>query len=122
MSWTSEVEIVWAGAERKFRLNLDQLFALETKFDVGPFELYQRLADGRARTAQIGDIIRLGLEGAGMKSPEIHSLMERWGPGKRPLLELLPVAKAILLSALVDKDAAPGEGDAAGGDPATSES
>jgi Phage tail tube protein, GTA-gp10 len=99
MSRDGSCELVWAGDERRFRLGLDELFALQDKCDAGPAEIASRLRNGTWRLQDIQEVFRLSLIGGGEEAKKAKSLVaEHIVPGK--LQSNVLIAFAILLSAL----------------------
>jgi len=100
VSGSASVTLIWADGEYPFRLPIKQLEELQDKCDAGPSELYNRLEDGRWRVADLRETIRLGLIGGGMTPAEAFVKVRRY-VDERPLLESVPVARAVLLAALI---------------------
>lgn len=90
----------WGDGDRDFRLAIAQLEELQEKCNAGPREIFDRLARGAWRLADIREPIRLGLIGAGVKPIEALSLVRRYVEA-RPLLENVTIAQAIIAAALV---------------------
>jgi hypothetical protein len=116
MSRTAEISLPFGAEERKFRLGLGELRAIQERCDAGPGELAQRLAPivraiaakltptqmmaaGLMGTWRIDDVrepILQGLIGGGM-TPTAAGALVRGEFDPRPLaLEHLPLALAIL--------------------------
>ena len=107
VSADGSVMLIWAGEERKFRLAIGQLRELQESINknrgahpIGPWSLFQQVGRGDAWPDELREIIRLGLLGGGMKSELVPGLIKRY-VDERPLLESVPIAQAILGSALV---------------------
>jgi hypothetical protein len=99
MSRDGACEFVWAGDERRFRLGLDELFALQDKLDAGPAAIASRLRDGTWRLQDVQETFRIGLIGGGEDAKKAKALVEAHiVPGKIQS-HVLP-AFAIILSAL----------------------
>jgi Phage tail tube protein, GTA-gp10 len=99
MSRDGSCELVWAGDERRFRLGLDELFALQDRCDAGPAEIAARLRSGAWRIQDIQEVFRLGLIGAGEDAKKAKALVaEHIVPGR--LQSNVLIAFAIVLSAL----------------------
>jgi hypothetical protein len=77
MSRDGSCELVWGGDERKFRLGIDQLLALQDKLDSGPLEVATRLRSGTWRLGDITEVLRLGLLGAGVDAKDARGLVDR---------------------------------------------
>lgn len=101
----AEIGLEFGGEDRRFRLALGELRELQEKTDAGPAHLLQRLTDGTWRVDDIRETLRLGLIGGGMTPSEALALCRRY-VDDRPLLESLPLARAVLLVVLL-----PVEGD-----------
>lgn len=124
MSRSGGVDITWGDGQHTFRLAIGQLRDLEEKTKVGPFELFEKLRTNRWRVDDLAHVIRVGLIGGGMPTPQAVDLVTRhideW-----PLVESALVAQAVMLAALVGsqddpagKEAAAGAG-SAGASPAS---
>ena len=99
MSRDGSCELVWAGDERRFRLGLDELFALQDRCDACPAEIAARLRSGAWRIQDIQEVFRLGLIGAGEDAKKAKALVaEHIVPGR--LQSNVLIAFAIVLSAL----------------------
>lgn len=99
MSRDGSCEFVWAGDERRFRLGLDELFALQDKLDSGPAEIVTRLRDGTWRLQDVQETFRLALIGAGEDAKKAKALVaEQIVPGR--IRQHVMPAFAIILSAL----------------------
>lgn len=114
MSRSGGVDITWGDGEHKFRLAIGQLRDLEEKTKVGPFELFEKLRTNRWRVDDLAHVIRVGLVGGGMPTPQAVDLVTRhideW-----PLVESALVAQAVMLAALVGSQDDPAGKQAAAG-------
>jgi hypothetical protein len=99
----AEVALDFGGEERRFRLALGQLRELQERVDAGPAHLLQRLTDSTWRVDDIRETLRLGLIGGGMAPSEALALVRRY-VDERPLLESVPLARAVLLVVLLPID------------------
>jgi len=104
MSRDASGVLTWADGEYRVRLGIGQLRELQEKCDAGPQWIYERLTlnthDGW-RMEDIRETIRLGLIGGGGVTPtDALTLVKRY-VDKRPALESVPVAQAILAFYLV---------------------
>lgn len=106
MSRDGSVEFVWAGDERKFRLGIDELFALQDKLDAGPQQVAIRLRDGSWRIQDLQETYRLALIGAGEDAKVAKSLVERNIVSGRLTSNVLG-ALAIIISALQGDESDP---------------
>lgn len=110
MSRSGSVTLRFADGEHAFRLPIGRLRELQEKVDAGPMELLRRLQTGAWRIDDVREPIRLGLIGGGLAPTEASRLVERY-VDDRPWVETVPVAFAIIASAVngaPDEDA-PGE-------------
>jgi hypothetical protein len=95
------VQLTWGDGEHTFNIAvIAQMLELEEKCDAGVYEIFQRLTTGRARLNDIRETIRLGLIGGGKTPIQALSLVKRY-VDNRPLAESVPVATALLLTAIV---------------------
>lgn len=94
------LEIEWADDTHRFRLAIGQLRELQEKCDAGPAEIFHRLTEQRWRVEDLRETIRLGLIGGGM-TPAAALVKVRRYVEDRPLMESVPVARAVLLAALM---------------------
>lgn len=97
------IELEWADG-KKYHFNvalIEHALELEEKCAAGLFEIFIRLRDGKWRVNDIFETIRIGLLGGGDCTPaQANKLMTRYVKG-RPWGESVPVARAILLAAIV---------------------
>lgn len=99
MSADGSVELVFAGDERRFRLGIAELIALQEKRNSGPLEIVMRLQLGSWRVEDVIETIRIGLLGGGMEGKAARELVEaNVKPGA--ITEHVLTASAVLLSAL----------------------
>ncbi len=108
MSRSAEIEIAFGGEDRPFRLNIGRLRALQEKVDAGPMELVNRMAAGAWRVDDLRETILQGLIGGGMASAEATRLMKT-DFDDLPLAQFVPMAQAILYTALLGAEDEPGE-------------
>ncbi|MBV9549306.1 MAG: gene transfer agent family protein [Alphaproteobacteria bacterium] len=96
------VTLKWGdgGSERRFGLALGQLEELQRVCDAGPEEILQRLLSGTPRVQDLRQVIRLGLIGGGMEPAKALAMVEAHVDA-RPRQESLPVARAVLLAAVM---------------------
>lgn len=92
-------ELPWVGGEHPFALFLGELRALQDATDTGPEELLNRIRFGKWRVDDLGDTIRLGLIGGGMKSDMAKQMVSTM-LDRHPLMVFKPTAIEILLLAL----------------------
>lgn len=100
MSADGSTEFEWADGRYRFRLAIGQLRELQEKCGCGPAELSARISQQRWMVDDLREIIRLGLIGGGKSPADALKLVRRYVE-ERPLLESVPVAMAVLLTALV---------------------
>lgn len=97
----ASVELVFGGDERRFRLGLDQLFALEESLDCGFRECLVRLLSDTWRVRDVREPIRLGLIGAGVDGKKAKGLVDEFVvPGRFAYCHVL--ARTILAAVLDD--------------------
>lgn len=110
MSRDARVRFDFGGDEREFRLGYGELIRLQEELDCGPWYmlgLFGGLARFRANPAAVRElsvrmcreIIRVGLEGGGMKPPEALRLVRDYVE-RRPPDEYVGVAFGVLAAAL----------------------
>jgi len=117
MSRDGSTTFFYGDKEHRFALQIGGLQELEEKCNAGAEEIFRRIAQGRQRTGDLRETIRLGLIGGGMPPADAHLLMARYfDPPSRPKLEAKEPALRILTEALVGsldeplgKDAPAGE-------------
>lgn len=103
-----EVELDWADGRQKFNVAIfKHAFELEEKCDAGLQEIFERIASRRWRVTDILETIRIGLIGGGMEPAKALKLVRRYVE-TRPWAESVPVARVILLAAIVG---VPGDND-----------
>lgn len=106
MSRSAEIEIAFGGEDRPFRLNIGRLRALQEKVDAGPMELVNRLSAGAWRVDDLRETILQGLIGGGMTSADATRLMKS-DFDDLPLAQFVPIAQAILYTALLGAEDEP---------------
>lgn len=99
MSRDGSVELVWGGDSRKFRLGIDELFALQEKLNAGPQEITSRLRFGTWRVQDIHEVLRVSLIGAGMEAKAAAELVQRCA-GSGRLVGAALVAQAVMITAI----------------------
>ena len=97
-------------ADHDFTLTDDMITELERLTDTGIGAFYQRVVAMHFRAADLAEIIRLGLIGAGMHPQEAMQLTDTYARN-RPMSETFPLALDIL-DARWNGTAAPATGDA----------
>ncbi|MET4636161.1 gene transfer agent family protein [Kaistia defluvii] len=100
MSRDGSVSFAWGDGEHRFRLAIGEWRELQEKTGVGPAELLQRVSTGRWRVDDIRETLRVGLIGGGMKPLEALGLVTRY-VDVFPLMDNVPAAQAVLITALV---------------------
>jgi hypothetical protein len=92
MSRDATIELTFAGDERKFTLAYVNLLALQDACDAGYLEIYDRLANNRARAEDVFETLRIGLIGAGVDA----KIAKRWVEQN-----LIPLAASRMAAQLV---------------------
>lgn len=95
MARDGSITLDFADGAYKFRLAWGQLAELQEKCDAGPYVIINRLHNGTWRIEDIREIVRIGLIGGGLSSPEALKLVRRYVE-ERPILENLQLAQVIL--------------------------
>ncbi|QEU08711.1 gene transfer agent family protein [Paracoccus yeei] len=95
--------------ERAFTLTDDMLTELETSTGAGIGTLYQRLLGYAFKLADLAEVIRLGLIGAGTSPEEAARLVNSYARN-RPIAEVQPLATAILAARWLGADEAQADG------------
>jgi hypothetical protein len=104
-----KVRLTWPGGEHDFLLDIGKLRALQAACEAGPEQIFKRLGDGTWRVDDSFQTVRLGLIGGGMADEEARKVTTL-AFDSHPLRSFCPVARLILLAALVgDKDDQVGE-------------
>lgn len=94
-------KIIWAGGEHRFRLGIGELRALQSACDAGPEAILARIMSGDWRIDDLFEPVRLGLIGGGDVTLNDAGPLVTRIIHQHPLLELKPVAQAVIISALV---------------------
>lgn len=115
MSADGSITLVWGDGEQTFRFAIGQFRELQEKVNarriaigapmVGPMSLLNLLRANDAWPDDIRDVLRIGLNGGGMKPAESHRLMTHYFDPVPPLENMKP-AFMVLLAGLAG---APGE-------------
>lgn len=110
MSADGSVTLVWGDGEQTFRFAIGQFRELQEKVNlrrlaigaspIGPMTLLKALQANDAWPDDIRDIIRIGLNGGGMKPADSHRLLTHHFDATGPLPHM-KVAHTILLAGLV---------------------
>lgn len=99
MSTDGDINLVWGGDKRRFRLAIENLLALQEKRNSGPLEIATRLRLGSWKLEDITDTIRIGLIGAGVDWKTAEKLVaDHIKPGQISYHAM--TAFAILMAAL----------------------
>jgi hypothetical protein len=99
MSTDGSIELLWAGDNRKFKLAIENLIALQEKRNSGPMEIANRLRFGTWKIEDITETIRIGLIGAGVDWKAAEKLVtENVKPGQITYHTM--TAFAIIMAAL----------------------
>lgn len=96
----NRVTLNWADGVYEFTLPWGHIVELQDKTGVGPYTLMARLMAQEWRVQDLRETIRLGLIGGGLPPSQALTLVQRYVEA-RPLLESVPIAQAIIMSALV---------------------
>jgi hypothetical protein len=99
MSADGTFEGVWAGDERRFRLGIKELIALQERRQSGPMEIVRRLQFGTWRVEDVTETIRIGLIGDGVDGKAARALVEENIAPPNIVVHVM-TALAILLCAL----------------------
>jgi hypothetical protein len=102
-------------ADGKYAFDLSKialLQELQDKTGSGPMAVFQRLASGQWRVADVYETMRLALVGGGTKPADAVVLVERYVFGQ-PLIHSIKIAVAVLEATLVGPSEP--EGNGAGG-------
>ncbi len=109
------IELVWGRGLQHFRIGIGEFRALQDAVNrrrlglgaplIGPMDLLNALRANNAWPDDIRDVLRLGLIGGGMKSPEAHSEMVHYFDLSPPLEHMKP-AMVVLLAGMAG---APGD-------------
>ncbi len=100
MSRNASITFEWADGEYTFRLPIAQVEELQEKTGCGPYFLFNRIAEGQWRIADLRETIRLGLIGGGLEPIKARTLVLRY-VDDRPYAESIKPAQAILGAALI---------------------
>lgn len=93
------VDLAFGGDERRFRLGIAELIALQEKRNSGPMEIAARLQLGVWRVEDVTETLRIGLMGGGTEAKKARELVEATvRPGH--ITEHVLTARAVLLVAL----------------------
>lgn len=85
----------FGDGEKTFALTDPMAKELEEKAGVGIGALYQRLMSAHFYLADLTEIIRLGLIGAGTSPADAQRLVDTYATG-RPVMEIVPLALDIV--------------------------
>jgi hypothetical protein len=96
------IEGVWANDERRFRLNVGEILALEEKRECGIAAVYMRLSSFAWAEKDVRETIRLGLMGAGVDSKIARRLVDTHVVSGNYLLNA-EVARSIIGAALAGR-------------------
>lgn len=95
--------------ERPFVLSDDMVTELEAATETGIGTLFQRLTAHAFKLADLAEVIRLGLIGAGTSPEEAARLVNSYARN-RPVAEVLPLATAILAARWLGADEVQADG------------
>ncbi|HWL55468.1 MAG TPA: gene transfer agent family protein [Paracoccus sp. (in: a-proteobacteria)] len=95
--------------ERPFTLTDELVVELEATTGAGIGTLYQRLLGHAFKLADLAEVIRLGLIGAGTNPEEAARLVNSYARN-RPVAEVLPLATAILAARWLGADEVQADG------------
>lgn len=89
--------------ERAFALTDDMVLELEAKTETGIGALFNRLIAKTFKLADLIEVIRLGLIGAGTTPQEADRLVNSYARN-RPIAEVLPIATTVLAARWLGAD------------------
>lgn len=92
------VDADFAGRPRRFQLRLGEMAELERLTGSGIGAIFMRLGTHQFSHRDVWDTIRLGLEGGGLPAIEASALVLRYRD--EPLIDVLPLAGAIVAAAV----------------------
>lgn len=96
-----QVTLDWADGSYPFNVaKFEQALELEEKCDAGLQELLERMTARRWRVTDIRETVRIGLIGGGLEPTAALKLVRRYVEG-RPWAESVPIARTVLLAAIV---------------------
>ncbi|MBL4767632.1 MAG: gene transfer agent family protein [Rhodobacteraceae bacterium] len=100
MNRHAAIELAWADGDYTFRLGLTEIEELEDKCNLGIFQIFQSVGEGRTfRLKHVSETIRLGLIGGETSPPEALRLARKY-VDERPIEENRDVAFSIVMAAL----------------------
>lgn len=119
MAWDGSVELSWGGEDRRFRLGIKELVAIESDTDTGVIELYRQLGKQEARITAVRAILKYGLEGGGLSPNKTRFALDRYFDegGPQAFVDHYIIALRVLEVALTmpreleDQDSGKAEGD-----------
>lgn len=85
----------FGDGEKTFALTMPMIAELERKAGVGIGALYQRLMSAQFFIADLIEVIRLGLIGAGTPPADAQRLVDTYATD-RPIMEIVPLALDII--------------------------
>lgn len=85
----------FGDGEKTFALTMPMIAELERKAGVGIGALYQRLMSAQFFIADLIEVIRLGLIGAGTSPADAQRLVDTYATD-RPVMEIVPLALDIV--------------------------
>lgn len=85
----------FGDGEKTFALTMPMIAELERKAGVGIGALYQRLMSAQFFIADLIEVIRLGLIGAGTSPTDAQRLVDTYATD-RPVMEIVPLALDIV--------------------------
>ena len=88
------VDLIWAGGEHGFALDIGGLRAVQDSTNRGPMEIYAALGSGTWRIDDVLAVLRFGLIGGGMAPGEAKALMVR-------IVDVTPIGKLVATAHLV---------------------
>ena len=94
------VDLIWAGGEHSFALDIGGLRAVQDATGRGPMEVYAGLGAGTWRIDDVLSVLRHGLIGGGMAPNEAKALVSRIAEAT-PMMTLAMTAQVVIATALV---------------------
>lgn len=85
----------FGDGEHTFALTMPMIIELERKAGVGIGALYQRLMSAQFFLADLSEVIRLGLIGAGTSPADAQHMIDTYATA-RPVMEIAPLALDII--------------------------
>lgn len=104
MNNQGELTTNWGDGEHTFRLTVKGVIELEQKCDAAFAVIFARLNDMTFKLSDVRETLRIGLIGGAMPPTKAHELVERYA---LPLIESLPIARAVVAGVMFGFEASP---------------